>query len=65
MAWSSAPERHRGWWWGPGERKIRSTERPDLACSGEMTRELVAEGKVVSSSSAENIKLKSTEFNNI
>ena len=53
VAWSSVPERHSGWWRGLGERKIRSRESPDLACSGEMTREPVAEGKVVSRNKAE------------
>ena len=42
VALSSALERHRGWWRGPGERKIRSREIPDLTCcSGKMTSSLV------------------------
>ena len=63
VAWSSAPGRHSGWWWGPGERNIRSRESPDLACSGEMTSELAAEIKIVSR--AEDSKMEFAEGNNI
>ena len=63
VAWSSASERHSGWWRGPGERKIRSRESPDLACSGEMTSEPVAEVKLVSRSSAVDNKIKFIEGN--
>ena len=56
---SSVPERHRGWWRGTGERKIRSREIPDLACSGEMTRSLVTGVRAVDN------KIKSTKGNNI
>ena len=59
VALSSAPERHRGWRRGPGERKIRSREIPDLACSGEMTSSLVTGVRPVDN------KIKSTKGNNI
>ena len=44
---------------GPGERKIRSREIPDLACSGELTSSLVTGIREV------NNKIKCTDGNNI
>ena len=44
---------------GPRERKIRSGEIPDLACSGELTSSLVTRIREV------NNKIKCTDGNNI
>ena len=56
---TSAPVRHRGWWRGPGERKIRSREIPDLACIGEITNSLVTGVRAVKN------KTKCTDGSNI
>ena len=61
LALVSCPQsrRGRGWWRGPGERKIRSKEIPDLACSGEMTSSLVTGIRAVDN------KIKCIKDNNI
>ena len=63
VTWSSAL---RGTAAGGGcEREEDRRESPDLACSGEMTRELVMEGKVLSRNRAEVNNMECAECNNI